>query len=50
MSWDVSLEVAEVPVAVAAHEDGGTYAMGGLPSAELNIFLWSFERRKEWAR
>lgn len=37
MSYDVSLVLEGKPVAVAPHEEGGTYALGGLPEASLNV-------------
>ena len=37
MSWWVSLEESGKPVEVSRHEEGGTYALGGICDAELNI-------------
>jgi len=37
MSWDISLEVDGVPVDVERHIEGGTYAVGGVSQAKLNV-------------
>ena len=38
MSYDVRLKDSEdKTVKVEAHEEGGTYALGGTPTAELNV-------------
>lgn len=37
MSWDVDLSQDGTICRVSAHEEGGTYALGGLPEASLNI-------------
>jgi hypothetical protein len=37
MSWWVYLEENGDPVAVANHSEGGTYAIGGIERAELNV-------------
>ena len=36
MSWDITLGKTK-PVEVDSHSEGGTYAMGGIDAAELNI-------------
>jgi len=37
MSYDVSLNDEHGPVTVPRHTEGGSYVLGGLPYAELNI-------------
>lgn len=37
MSWDVALVGDNGVVRVAAHEEGGTYVLGGNDRAELNV-------------
>ncbi len=37
MSWDVYLEDNAGSVDVEQHEEGGTYAVGGIKQAELNV-------------
>lgn len=37
MSWWVYLERDDEPVLVENHEEGGTYALGGVGRAELNV-------------
>lgn len=47
MSYDVSLEQDGKPVKVDQHEEGGTYALGGIEEASLNItynYSWFYYR------
>jgi hypothetical protein len=41
MSYDVYLNDSKVgvPVQVERHEEGGTYALGGITEAELNMVI-----------
>lgn len=49
MSWDVYLEKDGTPVDVPRHEEGGTYALGGITEAELNVtYNYGREFRHVW--
>jgi len=37
MSYDLGLYYKDIPAEVDIHEEGGTYAIGGIPDAELNV-------------
>lgn len=38
MSWDVELtDLDSIPLEVPSHQEGGTFALGGTETAELNI-------------
>lgn len=49
MSWWATLEKDGKPVEVDRHEEGGTFALGGTPEAELNVtYNYGGHFREAW--